>query len=227
MFALSTNPTTEEAIIVLTQGIIVTLFIFIPFIYILKREFDKFYSNEVTEHQQGRSVYTFLMLSAIVLAVAGITYHGLIFIIELSFPDLKPIIGETGITRLFWQMDLPRVPQGKTTEITVDILYTISLLRRFIEGLAVTIVIMVIFLTSMLSWSILGSYQDDSQRGSIVGTTVKIIISASLTWVVLKYYSESTSWILNYPGDTALWDLASSWIREALSGASNVPLSNL
>lgn len=227
MFTLSTNVTTEEVIIVLTQGGIMALFIFAPFIYILRREFDKFYSNEVTEHQQGRSVYTFMITSAIILAGASIVYHIVIVLIELSFPDLKPITGETGITRLFWEMDLPTIPQGETTALTVDFLYTQKLLRKFIEVLCVLIVVMSIFLTSMLSWSILGAYQDDSQRGSIIGTSVKIIMSTSISWIVLRYYSESTSWILNYPGDEPIWNIATIWFKDALSNASNVPISSL
>ena len=218
--------TTEQAIIIASHGIIMILFAFVPFFLIIKRELDKFSSNSKTEHDSGRSIFTFLITTMIVLAFASILYTLVAQTLGFIFPNTHPVTGEGGVTSLFWSIDLSAA-DALTTDINQagsalkSILKGISILRIIIDMLSVFTVITLFAFSAMLAWNAMGLYQDDSQRNSVVAAVVKIMLASTVAAVALEYYSLSTSWILNLPDEGSIKEISQKWFTEAIDAAMN------
>jgi hypothetical protein len=222
------DPNNKELFVISIHAAMAMLFVFLPFWIMIKSELDDFRSNRIAEHTSGRSIFGFFMSAIIIVSFANMVYLILISVLEVMFPNYNPIVGADGVTRLFWTLELINADEtianfeGELKENSLKVFYhrTIEYLRMAYEMLSVVIVLTLLLLSVKLSWSMIGNYQDDSQKTSLISTILKIFISFTIAGIILNFYSEATSWIINYPNDNTIWSVAADWFIEAIENNS-------
>jgi len=221
---LNTNPSTMDSIdamIILSQGVIATLFTFFPLFLIVFRELEKFKNQDIKEHTSGQSSFSFLFIIMIGLALAKILYIAFVLFVKLLAPQWGDISGSGGVTATFWSIVAPSSSDGFSPTMdktwVYSMLNTIDIARTIIETLAFFSILVIMFLSMKLSLTILSAYQEDTSRNGLVGTVGKIALGMVVGMFVIQYYDMATTSILNHPSGGP-WGLAVDWLEKGIEG---------
>lgn len=227
---ISNPATTSEMLIILTQAAIMGFATYLPFIFIIKREFDKFRSQEVSEHTSGRSSGSFIVVSLFTLAISNMLYIVATSIMIAAMPDWDPILGENGITRDFWTLYVSQNNLDDYPDLELSMYNSILHLRDFLKAFAFFITSIMMIFSLKLGFSIYGTYQDNPNNSSIATTVIKIVVGGVIGLVAIEYYSQSTSWLLNLPpdGPTTIKELSYQYVTDAFETVGDgIDINNL
>jgi hypothetical protein len=217
-----------DAIIILVQGIIAALFVFMPIFLIMFRELDKFRNNDIKEHSSGQSTGSAVLLVLISLALAKVAYIMFVLILLVIAPQWAPITGAGGVTSVFWTIGAPASSgAGLSKSFLFSTLNSLKIIRHAIETLSFVTILVIMFFSIKLSLNFFNVYSDDSDKNGLIMTIVKVFAGVVAGWFILVYYDIATSSILNHPNG-GVWDVGIMWIEGGLnsfvsSGASTTP----
>lgn len=223
----------KHAIAILAHGVAAGLFAFMPVWIITASTIKRLSQNAVGsnhEHMRSSEPVRYFVFAIVIMVASMVVYYILVMMLDYLFlPSFAPITGTDGITRLFWEIDIPTNSDVEYSGVVVGLLKTVEYMRYFFNSIAffTNFMLLIACFTTVMNHTH-GLHNPNVASGKgIANKVLPMAITIIIYIAVMELYSNVASPILNK--DITMKELTIEYVQKALdmyAQTSNINILN-